>query len=128
MKKTRTLFALLFVLLLSLSACSKGSYTVVVGDETNQPTEKAMVYQAFSGHKSYEFTVKEGEEITINVSVVTEEGEISAYIAKDNDVEQAVYEGTAIPTSDFTVTIKESGTYVIRVDAKQHKGSYSFTW
>lgn len=128
MKKTRLVFALIFILMLSLCACSKGSYTVLVGDETNQPTEKAMGYQTFNGYKSYDFAVKEGEEVTIHVSIVTEEGEINAYIAKDNDVKQAVYQGNAIPTSDFTVTIKESGTYTIRVDAKQHKGSYSFTW
>ena len=50
------------------------------------------------------------------------------YIAKDNNESTAVYKGNDIKTSNFTVTLKEAGTYTIRVDGDKHTGGYLFYW
>jgi hypothetical protein len=71
--------------------------------------------------------VIEGQPVEVNVSIVTEKGSIDAYMAKDNNRKNSSYEGYDIPTSEFSVTLKEQGVYTIRVDTKNHSGSYSFS-
>lgn len=48
------------------------------------------------------------------------------YIAKDGDRENAIYEGNDIPTSEFTVSAKEAGDYIIWIEASNFAGEYSF--
>lgn len=124
--KKPVLLLISIILLLGLCSCNMGSYTTILSVETDNSSEKAMKYQKFNGYKTYTFKADEGEEVTVAVSVTSESGSLSAYIAKGGDKANAVYEGNGIPTSEFTVTISESGTYTIRVDAENHKGSYSF--
>ncbi|QSX05531.1 PPC domain-containing protein [Sedimentibacter sp. zth1] len=128
MKSRFAIFSVMLVLILFLCGCSGGSYITTKSVEKNNANEMSMKYEKFKGYKYYKLKVKEGEEIIVTVDIKTENGKISAYIAKDDDVENAVYRGTNIPTSNFTVSITESGTYTIRVDAVNHKGSYSFKW
>ncbi len=124
MKKILFIFIILVIL---LSGCTTGSGTVLRGSEDNGPSKMSMTYEKFTGHKQTHITVKD-EPVTVTVSIVTESGTIDAYIAKDNDVSNASYEGHDIQTRTFTVTLSEPGDYVARVDAKSHSGSYSFSW
>lgn len=126
MKRRLVYICIAILLIFNLYSCNTGSCTTILSVETNTSSEKAMKYEKFSGYKIYKFNVGEGEEITVAVSITSESGELDAYIAKDNDKPNAVYEGNNIPTSDFTVNITESGEYTIRLDAENHKGSYSF--
>ena len=125
LKKTCIITSVL-LLILCFSACSGGSYVSVMSTETNNAQEISMEYDSFDGNKFYDISIE--QEVIVTVHIETESGSMSAYIAKDNDVTNAVYQGSDIPTSDFTVALTESGTYTIRVDANQHSGSYSFQW
>ncbi len=122
------LIIIMSLLILLVVGCSRGSYTVVKGSEFNTPTKMSMTYYKFTGYKETNVTVKEGQPVVVTFDIVTEEGTLNAYIAKNNDKSNCSYEGKDIPTSNFTVTLTEKGKYTIRLDAQKHSGSYSITW
>lgn len=116
------------ILVISLAGCTKGSYKMISGEVNNTSTQMAMNYKQFTGHNETEIKVKDGEEVKVSVKIVTDGGNLDAYIAKDNNSSNSVYKGNDIKTSSFTVTLKEAGTYTLRVDGDKHSGSYSFNW
>lgn len=119
---------LLCLLLITVCACQADKFVTVACISKNTSTEKSATYSRFDGTRSYTFTVKEGETCTIKVSFTTEGGKISASIYEKENPEKHLYEGNDIPTSEFTVNIEESGKYVIRLEAEDHEGGYSFLW
>ena len=127
LKKNFCLLIALMVLIV-LTGCTCGSFTVLKSSELNTPTMMSMSYEKFNGFKQRQIKVLEDETLVISVNIVTEAGSIDAYVAKDNDTSNSTYEGNDIPTSSFIVTLTEPGKYTIRVDAENHTGSYSFSW
>ena len=128
-RKNDILIVLFVALSMSIvTGCTMGSGMIKNGNELNTSTKMSMVYNEFTGYKETQIKVVEGQPVEVNVSIVTEKGTINAYIAKDNNKNNSSYEGRSIPTSYFTVTLKEQGVYTIRVDAKKYSGSYSFSW
>ncbi len=119
---------LVITIVMVFNGCSRGSYSCKNSIEVNTHTKMSMSYEKFKGYKETEITVKEGESVVVSVEIVTESGSINAYIAKDNDKKNCSYEGNDIQTSSFDVTLSEAGKYTLRVDADNHKGSYSFSW
>ncbi len=123
--KKLLLSMLMIVLLTGLNGCSKGyslgSY------ENNTSSKMTMNHYLFKGSKERTLKVNEGEEVVVSVDIKTENGTLDAYIYNE-DTEEYIYEGKDIPTSSFTVTLKDAGNYTIKVDGDKHKGSYSFTW
>jgi hypothetical protein len=118
----------LLVITSLISGCTTGSGSTLKSTELNTSTKMSMTYEKFTGYRQTKISVGENNPVTVRVNIVTENGELDAYIAKDNNRESSSYEGNNVPTSSFTVTLSEPGTYTIRVDAKNHSGSYSFTW
>lgn len=94
--------------------------------EANSPTSLSMVYDQFTGRKEAQITVSPGKPVEVAVHILTENGSIDTYIVKSSG--EASYEGRDIPTSSFMVLLQEPGTYTIGVEAKNHAGSYSFSW
>lgn len=128
-RKNIILPALMAALLgFALGSCTYGSGTIKNGTELNTPNKMSMTYEEFTGFKETQIRVADGQTVEVSVRFVTEKGSIDAFIVKDNKKENSSYEGHSIPTSNFTVTLKEQGVYTIRVDAKNHTGSYSFSW
>lgn len=108
-----------------LSGC--GADYVTIGSLENCSSAGAsMTYRKFDGVKEYQLETSENAR-DIQVDVETESGSLDAYIVKDGgEKSDAVYEGEDIPSSSFTVTVPEAGTYRIHLRAENHKGSYSF--
>ena len=127
MKKTITIVIITFIMMF-LIGCTKSSYVIISGEDHDTSTQMSMTYKQFSGYKETRIKVKDGEEVKVSVKIVTEGGTLDAYIAKDNNESTAVYTGNDITTSNFTVTLKDAGTYTIRVDGDKHSGSYLFNW
>ena len=119
---------LLVVFILLATGCSRGSFTLLIGDEEHSPSHYAMHYERFSGYKEIELEVKENEPRVVDVDVVTTKGTLSAWIANRDNLEKPSYEGRNIPTSTFTVTLSEPGTYTLHVEGDNHTGSFSFSW
>lgn len=121
-----TLLVLLFVLL-GLSGCSS---SISIGSIENSSSKKmsASYFKLSGTKKSPAITVKDGETVDVLADIVTKKGTIDIYIYKDSDKDNYAYEGHDIKTSKFTVTLSEPGDYIIKIKARKHKGSYSFTW
>lgn len=127
MKKI-SLFLIVLIILFGLLGCTRGSGIFVKSKEYNTPTKMSMSYEKFIGYKERKIKVDEDETVDILVDIVTEGGTIDAFISKGIEKDDYIYEEQDIRSSSFTVTLSESGTYIIRVDADSHKGSYSFSW
>ena len=125
MKKLITLL-LSMIILIGLTGCSKNSEITLGSFERNTSTKMTMSHQWFSGSKEREITVEAGETLEVLVDIKTESGTLDAYIINEDG--EYNYEGHDVQTDSFTVTLSEEGTYTIRVEAKKHKGSFSFTW
>lgn len=115
-------------LILLFSGCSNETETIIGGIEDNSPTQLSMSYETFTGFRQSIIRVPENKQVVVRIDIETETGSINAYIARDNDRDDSVYEGNKIQTSTFTVTLKEPGEYTLRVDAKKHTGSFTFSW
>ena len=127
MKKSISIVIIMFIMMF-LIGCTKSSYVIISGQDNDSSTQMSMTYEQFSGYKETQIKVKDGEEVKVSVKIATAGGTIDAYIAKDNNESTAVYTGNDITTSNFTVTLKDAGTYTIRVDGDKHSGSYLFNW
>lgn len=83
---------------------------------------KCLLYR----QKKRSFQVGENETVKIRVSVEKRDGVLNVYIAKDGDKENAIYKGEDITTSEFIVSAKEAGDYIIWIEADNFEGEYSF--
>ncbi len=128
MKNKKLLSVIMAMMIFLFTGCTSGSYTVKNGNENNTLTKMSMNYDDFNGHKQTKIKVGSNEAVDVRVNIVTDSGSIDAYITKDDNIENSEYKGNEISTSDFTVKLSEEGTYTVRVDAKHHSGSYSFSW
>lgn len=87
-----------------------------------------MRYDYFDGYKQTTINVKDGVNKTVNIEITSQSGSLDLYIAKDNDIEQAVFREYNIATGSYIATLTESGRYTVRVTATEHKGSYKIVW
>ena len=115
-----------FILL--FAGCSNETETIIGGVEDNSSTRLSMSYDTFTGYRESIIRVSENQQVVVRVDIETESGRINAYIAKDNDLDNSTYQGNEIKTSSFTVNLKESGEYTLRIDANKHVGSFTFSW
>lgn len=87
------------------------------GTATN--TEWTGKYVVLDGHMS-KVLKPEGDEL--KVEIVTEDGSIDIYVEDENG--EKLYKGSDMQTCSFTVGV--SGKVKIKIDADNHKGSFSF--
>jgi hypothetical protein len=120
------MLTLILLLAIGFSGCSKGFSIQIGAIENNSKKEMSASYMKFDGTKEKEITVDDGETIDIAVDIETEGGAIDVFIYNEDD--EYSYEGRDIPTSSFTVTLSEAGTYTLKVVSNNHKGGYSFKW
>lgn len=118
------LMILILIISISFAGCTYGSELTIGSVENNTLSSMSMKYAKFSGNKN--ITVKEGDTCVVSVDIKTEEGKIDLFIKDDNG--NIAYEGHNIPTSNFTVNLSEAGKYKIRIEAKNHKSSYTIKW
>lgn len=126
--KKLLLVGLLLLFGFSVSGCTVGSYTVVNALKDNTATRMSMSYDRLNGYLETQVTVTEGSPLEIVVEFETISGRLDASICRLEDPETCSYEGVEVQTSSFTVTLIYATTYVIRVDARRHEGSYFFDW
>lgn len=130
MKKLALLMTLLVISGILFSCSGANGPTVVAGVEKNTKNSMSMTYEKFDGKKESEepIHVAKGEEVVVKVDILTQDGSITVYIAPESDPKDYVLESHDIATSQFTVTLSEEGDYLLRIEADDHKGSYSIDW
>jgi hypothetical protein len=119
---------ILLIILLTFAGCSGN---IEIGSiENNTSKEMSASYTKFSGTKQTNLTVEAGKPIDISADIVTKKGSLNVYIYQKGEKSEANYNysGTNIKTTNFTVTLSDPGDYIIKVTARNHKGSFSFTW
>lgn len=126
--KKMLLTGLLLLVGFSLAGCTVGSYTVINAVKDNTATRMSMSYDRLNGYLETQVTVTEGFPVEVVVEIETLSGRLDASICRLEDPETCSYEGVEVPTGSFTVTLTFPTTYVIRVDARRHEGSYYFDW
>ena len=113
-------------LLLTAAGCSSDSTVFIGSIENSTAVSWANNYVGFSGHASRTITVREGSPVEVFVDITTEAGTLGVTIlGKDGT---SCYEGNALETASFSVTLEKPGDYDITVTAKNHKGGFSFVW
>lgn len=124
----RLLIGILSIIMLLLATgCTSGSGYTVLGYENNSANSMQMSYEKFSGTRTATVKVDEDHIIMVRVNLVTESGSISLWITDEDGNE--IYQGIELTDSTmFTVNLKEAGTYKIKVEGKDHNGSYRINW
>lgn len=125
--KKRLLAVLLFAEVFALlTGCAGGRRNTTVNDVSRQDsTGFSSEYDYFSGERVYTIEVKE-EPLDVKISVTTVSGKIAMTVGRAGY--RPDYAGNTMETGAFTVTLSESGTYEVRIQAEAHKGGYAFAW
>ena len=122
------LWLCLFLLSAGLAGCSQPQGGVLAVNCVSQQnsTSFSARYDLLSGEKKYEIRVNPGETLALRLNVTTEEGSLAASVSLPG--QEPAYTGNALGNTSFTVYLRESGTYTVRLTAEKHRGSYSFAW
>lgn len=111
----------LLCLLLLLTGC--GAPAAFNGNRTSDERQFYMEYTLLNMTETRDFALSDGD--AVDVSIISESGDLSVLIQKDDDA--PVYEGHALPSGTFRVTVHEGGTYRVTVTGKMAKGSVRFS-
>lgn len=125
MKRILTLLSICILLVFSCTACSN-SYAVLTQKEKSTKTSWSSEHTLFSGTRTKKITVSEDNDAAIQVDITTEKGNMDVLIT-DKDG-KTYYQGTALETSNFSVSLNRAGKYIIQIKAKKHTGSFAFSW
>jgi hypothetical protein len=126
-KKILPLFLCLLILILSIIACSGGSYTTLKSIESDTDTSMKMSYSKFNGEKFKTLKLKSGDVLNFNVNTKTNGGNLSIGILYENGTELYYADTSKSPVSE-NITISKDGNYKIKVTAQNHSGDYDINW
>ena len=124
MKKNVKALTLLsvFLLLLFLFGCTK--------EEQSRPMNVDIItsadgktYTVKNGCEKVHFSVGDGKPCQVEISVKKQSGTLTLRIEKNGE-EKPIYQGTDLPSSQFTVTADEAGEYTVTVEANDFIGEY----
>lgn len=124
--KSKAMILINTLIILFLVGCSGGSYKCVNSIENNTNNSMEMSYSSFDGHKFNSIKLKKGDELNLNIEVITEEGTLKITLVDKNDNELFKVENPK-ESINKTIKIEKDSTYKVKVEGK-HKGSYKITW
>lgn len=107
-----------FAVAFCLTACHTQSFS---GSRIGNDHKLVMEYSIFNTTDSQTLKLNKGD--VLDVKIVSDSGKLSVLL--QNDEGESVYKGNDVPTSDFQIEIKESGTFELIVTGEQAKGSLS---
>lgn len=116
----------MIVVVMFLVGCSGGGYRTVMSMENNTNNKTEMSYSSFKGSKFTSLKLKNGDELNLNVEVVTKEGNLTITLIDESNKELFKTENPKEPIKE-KIKIDKDSTYKIKVEGN-HKGSYKITW
>lgn len=108
--------------------------TMVVKDNTTaiaslsnvNSTSISFSCQKCVGDITYRINVKENQSLDIVTSVKVTTGSVS-FLVTDSDANE-IFNQTISEDSDFTISLKDYGKHLIKIDHDNFKGSYKLDW
>lgn len=101
------------------------------GQDAEQPSMNISFENGqtvYTGTEQRFYQLEDGQVGNLAISVTRESGSLNISVFPTAAPQQYCYRGTDIPTSDFTVTLSESGEYKVRIEADHFAGSYGLEW
>ena len=121
MKVKDIIFILFIVLTIFITGCTYGSYSIKVGSVDMGKNEVSGSYSEFNGFKSKNYDFEEGDSLNFDTEIETESGELKILLLdEDKNILQEISE-----SGESNYEVKETSDYNIRVEAIEHKGSFS---
>ena len=105
-----------------LVGCTSSSYIVKNCIEHQNATLFSAKYSYFQGRRNYQININEDKEVKVNIT--TSKGTLSV---KVYDSYTSFYEGNIENDFSFTLNLNK-GKYKVSLTAKEHSGSYSFSF
>jgi hypothetical protein len=117
--------ALLFWLIGPWSTASSGASSSLMRVENSGRDHWNASYERFNGFRWRNVSLGEGTH-RFTVETATESGEISLSVKGKDGTEY--YSGPGFPTSTFAVEVDGRERVTVRIDVKDHCGSYKISW
>lgn len=125
--KKKTILVMVMALGISLLVgCTVSHGTSKNSIEKDNSHRISATYDKFDGYKKTTLKLDKDEKKDVKVDIVSKKGEINLSIKNEDGT--VAYEGKDMDTTTFTVTLDKEGKYTIRIDAKEHYGSYDINW
>jgi hypothetical protein len=128
-KKTKLLLLLcILIIILLLIKCSNndGNYKSSKSSEHSSKSSMEMTYKSFKGYKYKTLKLAFDDELTINIKVKTEGGNLAISLIDEDD--RTLYKAENIDNSLVqTIVIPHDGEYKIQIEG-DHSGSFKISW
>ncbi len=113
------------------NGCKQSDPGLVRSHEIDRADQKYMRYQTFSGEKTYTVSLADGMKAII-CEVESTSGELEIEILRQSEVageaDLLIFRDSTDQDLNKEILLIRGGIYLIRLTAKEHCGSYSFTW
>ncbi|QVK20948.1 hypothetical protein KHQ82_01025 [Mycoplasmatota bacterium] len=116
---------ILMVILLLLTGCSGGSYKITIGEIDFNKDGVSGAYKEFNGYQFTSIKLEEGDTISFNLEVTTEEGNFTVKIL---DSEGDIILSINSDEHSKDLLIEHTGTYRIQVEGDKHEGEFDLVW
>lgn len=120
-------FLLALALTFSLAGCTEkidSSSTAEGNIEITNDNSIYMKYSKFDAERTY--TIPAETPLLVRASFTTTKGTLHAELGLDG--EEPVFKANITDDDACTIRLTEAGTYILRIKADNHAGSYSFEW
>ncbi|MGH4119512.1 hypothetical protein [Clostridium sp.] len=119
MKRHSLLMILSILIIVIAMGCSKQEFD---GDDTSNDTQFAMEYSVLNCTKTHEIKLEKGA--IINAIIISKSGDVDVLVEEINGEE--IYKGDNASSSEFSLNVDKTGTYMFTVTGNNAKGSVSF--
>ena len=120
------LMVLLLTCLLVTGCSSMGSFSMKNSTESSTNNSWVTSYDKFNGYQERTIKLDTEQSHNCSIKIVTNSGKLSLSITDADGVE--CYREDDLQTSSFEVQLKDSDKFTIRLDAKNHSGSFNIVW
>ncbi len=128
-KKTKLLLILCILIIIMLfTKCSynDGNYKAIKSKEHSSKNSMEMTYKKFKGYKYKYLRLDVDDELTINIKVKNEGGNLAISLIDEDD--RTLYKTENIDNSLIqTIVIPHNGKYKIQVEG-DHSGNFKISW
>lgn len=104
--------------------CSCG-YPDFVGNKIKKQHEYLLEFSALNREEKQDIEFNAGDEIQVQISIDEGDVSLSIYIKSGNEY---IYRGNGLKNEKFSVTVQNSGRYVIAVKGEKAKGKVKLNY